>query len=127
MKLATKMFAYAAVLLPVLAFAGAAPVAAAHKDAHEVCCGRDGHCATRKDTKLGCCPYIACGEVGNRGFFTLTNCPQCRKSSGQPLSRGRGSCCCSSPNGMMTHKVRPVTPFEDSIIWPTEKGAITHN
>lgn len=51
------------------------------------------------DGKIHCCAYVACCEVGNRGFFTKTSCSTCTERSGAPVHTGMGSCCCNSPKG----------------------------
>jgi hypothetical protein len=76
------------------------------------CCGRAERCdyieenKVRKNDrvvtaggKITCCAYVACCEVGNRGFFTMTTCQTCTDRSGAPVHTGKGSCCCNSPKG----------------------------
>ena len=83
-------------------------VLADHMDKH--CCGRARVCdytqenaRSEKDkrisNKIGCCAYVACCEVGNRGFFSKTSCSTCTERSGAPIHTGQGSCCCNSPKG----------------------------
>ena len=63
------------------------------------CCARHRTCDKSDKAKITCCAYVACCEVGNRGFFTMTTCQTCTDRSGAPVHTGKGSCCCNSPQG----------------------------
>ncbi len=79
------------------------------------CCARAQRCdyteenkirkndRTAANGKITCCAYVACCEVGNRGFFSKTTCQTCTERSGAPVHTGQGSCCCNSPKGE-THR-----------------------
>jgi hypothetical protein len=72
------------------------PARAADHKGHHHCCKAQMH-ECEKPKKHGCCAYLPCCEIGNRGFFTKKACESCRQHVGKKTTAKMACCCTDAP------------------------------